>query len=140
MARFGDRGPLLSVPPAPVEPPRPLLAEERATLLALLNHADFPGRDALIEQVDAARVVSHCSCGCATIDLIVDPAAPSAGQTYRPVPNEAEVVDDEDKGIGGVIVFTEDGYLSSLEIYSYGGDPISAFPSHDRLRLRIGFG
>jgi hypothetical protein len=113
---------------------RPLLPEERATLLALLNHADFDGRDALLAQVDSARVDSECSCGCATVGFSVDPRAPSAAKTYRPIPNEAEVLDADDENIGGVIVFTEAGYLSSLEIFSW-DDPISSFPPLDRLRL-----
>jgi len=114
--------------------PRPLQRDERATLLALLNHADFEGRDALVEQVDAARVNGGCGCGCATVNLIVDPAAPSAGRTYRPIPNEAHVVDADGEYIGGVIVFTEDGYLSTLEIFSI-SDPITPLPPLDRLQL-----
>ena len=116
------------------ELPRPLLEEERATLLALLNYADFDGRDALLEQADSARANWLCGCGCATINLQVDPNAPSCGKTYRPIPNEAEVLDVDGENIGGVIVFADDGYLSNLEVYWY-FEPISAFPPLDRLRL-----
>ena len=116
------------------ELPRRLLPEERATLIALLNHADFDGRDALLEQVDTARVDWYCACGCATVNLIVDPQAPSAGKTYRPIPNEADVLDANGENIGGVIVFADEGYLSNLEIYSY-EEPISPFPPLERLRL-----
>jgi hypothetical protein len=116
------------------ELPRPLLSEERATLLALLNHADFDGRDALLEQVGSARVDWYCGCGCATVTLTVDPAAPSARRTYRPIPNEATVVDVNGEIIGGVIVFADDGYLSNLEIFWY-DEPISPFPPLDRLQL-----
>jgi hypothetical protein len=116
------------------ELPRPLLPEERATLLALLNYADFEGRTALLEQVDSARVEWYCGCGCATVNLRVDPAAPSARETYRPIPNEATVVDLCGADIGGIIVFADDGYLSNLEIFWY-DEPISPFPPLDRLRL-----
>jgi hypothetical protein len=116
------------------ELPRPLLPEERATLLALLSYADFDGRDALLEQVDFARVDWYCGCGCATVTLTVDPAAPSARRTYRPIPNEATVVDVNGEIIGGVIVFADDGYLSNLEIFWY-DEPISPFPPLDRLQL-----
>ena len=114
--------------------PRPLLPEERETLLALLHHADFEGRDALVAQADSARVDWCCACGCATVNLTVDPSAPSAGRTYRPIPNEAEVVDADGESIGGVIVFADDGYLSNLAIFWY-FEPISPFPSLDRLKL-----
>ena len=116
------------------ELPRPLLPEDRATLLALLNYADFNGRDALVEQVDFARVDWYCGCGCATVNLIVDPAAPSARRTYRPIPNEASVVDPNGESIGGVIVFADDGYLSNLEVFWF-EHPISPFPPLDQLEL-----
>ena len=116
------------------ELPRPLLSKERATLLALLSYADFEGRDALVKQVDSARVDRYCGCGCATVNLSVDLAAPSARKTYRPIPNEAKVVDVNGENIGGVIVFADDGYLSNLEIFWY-DEPISPFPPLDRLQV-----
>jgi hypothetical protein len=111
-----------------------LLAEERAALLALLDFADFAGRDALREQASVVRAVGECPCGCATVGLVVDPACPSAGRTYRPIPNEADVLDADGENVGGVIVFADDGYLSGLEIFSY-EDPINPFPPLDELRL-----
>ena len=89
---------------------------------------------AFVEQVDAVSVNGGCPCGCATVDFIVDRSAPSAGKTYRPIPNEAEVLDADGAYMGGVIVFTENGYLSSLEIFSI-ADPITQLPPLDRLRL-----
>jgi hypothetical protein len=111
-----------------------LLPEERTTLLALLEFADFDGRAALLEQAKGVRAVGYCPCGCATVGLVVDPACPSAGKTYRPIPNEAGVLDADGENIGGVIVFADDGYLSGLEIFSY-ADPINPFPPLDELRL-----
>jgi hypothetical protein len=116
------------------ELPRPLLAEERTTLLALLNYADFEGRDALLEQAELARANWLCACGCASVNLEVDSSAPSCGKTYRPIPNEAEVLDAHGESIGGIIVFADDGYLSNLEVYWH-FEPISPFPSLERLRL-----
>jgi hypothetical protein len=125
---------IASVLNARPELPRPLLPEERTTLLALLNHADFEGRDALIAQVASTRVDSYCGCGCATVGLTVDPAALSAGVTYRPIPNDAAVTDGNGEPLGGIIVFADDGYLSNLEIHWY-EEPISPFPPLDRLQL-----
>jgi hypothetical protein len=116
------------------ELPRPLLPEERQTLLALLSHADFDGRDALLQQVEVAHVSGYCGCGCATVDLTVEPEARSTGRTYRPIPNEAELLDATGEPIGEVIVFADDGYLSNLEIVWY-EEPISPFPPLDRLVL-----
>ena len=94
--------------------PRPLLPIERDVLLAILGHADFVGRDQLLEQVDSTTVIGYCPCPCATVSLQVSPTAP--------------------KSIGGIIVFTEDGYLSALEIYAW-DEPISPLPPLDRLQL-----
>jgi hypothetical protein len=116
------------------ELPRPLLAEERVTLLALLNHADFEGRAALLEQVESAHVTAYCGCGCATVSLAVEPSAQSAGKTYRPIPNEANILDTEGKDIGDVMIFADDGFLSNLEVVWH-EEPISPFPPLDRLRL-----
>jgi hypothetical protein len=114
--------------------PRPLQPEERAALLAILNYADFDGRDALLDQVDAARVVGFCGCGCATVDLAVE-SEPSTTRVAYPIPNEAVVLDDEGAAIGGVLVFVSEGYLASLEVYDYGGVPINPFPPTERMKL-----
>jgi hypothetical protein len=44
------------------------------------------------------------------------------------------VRDEDGEPIGGVLVFTTDGYLSLLEVYSH-YEPINLFPSTDRLEL-----
>ncbi len=113
--------------------PRPLLPEERHTLLAVLTHADFDGRDALLAQVGGARVVGYCGCGCASVHLGVDRQTPGAPRTRSPIPNEARVLDDVGEPVGGVLVFLDEGYLALLEIYSY-EDPLSPFPPLDRLQ------
>jgi hypothetical protein len=115
------------------ELPRPLLPGERAILLAVLNYQDFDGRDELVAQVDAARVDGYCGCGCATVDLTVDPAAPSAPKGYWPIPNEAIVIDAAGEPIGGIIIFVDGGYLLMLQILS-DQQPISPLPPLDRLQ------
>ena len=117
--------------------PRPLDVSERRTLLTLLDHAGFRGRGELREQVDHARVVGVCDCGCATVDLEVDAAAPPAPRdTPSPIPNEATVLGEDGGASGGVLVFVSDeGRLSMLEVYSYDVEPISEFPPPERLEL-----
>jgi hypothetical protein len=115
------------------ELPRPLLPEERATLLSLLDYQDFEGRDELVAQVDAARVDGYCGCGCATVDLTVDPAAPSAPKGNWPIPNEAIVIDAAGEPIGRIIIFVDGGYLLMLQILS-DQRPISPLPPLDRLQ------
>jgi hypothetical protein len=45
------------------------------------------------------------------------------------------VFDADGEEIGGIILFLDHGYLSSLEIYSW-DDPVSPFPPLHRLSLR----
>jgi hypothetical protein len=114
--------------------PRPLRPEERGLLTALLNHADFDGRDALLAQLEVARVVGYCGCGCASVDLAVDAPAGLDGVAH-PIPNEARVLAADGEAVGGVLVFIQDGCLSMLEVYNYRGEPISPLPPTERLEL-----
>jgi hypothetical protein len=114
--------------------PRPLLPIERDTLRALLDYADFLGRDQLAAQVESVSVVGYCPCNCATVALEFSPEGPSAVGSWRPIPNQAIVLDANGESIGGIIVFSEHGYLSRLEIFAW-DDPISPLPPLDRLQL-----
>jgi hypothetical protein len=49
--------------------------------------------------------------------------------------DDAVVLSEVGEGIGGVLLFVNDGYLSTLEVYDYRGGPILPFPSVDRLRF-----
>jgi len=103
----------------------------------LLSYADFDGRDDLLGQVDEALVVGDCGCGCATINLHVT-SAPVTDSVGYPVPNEATVLGASSEGIGGVLVFAKDGYLTSPWVYDFAGEPISAFPPQERLEFHLG--
>ncbi|MEU2232389.1 hypothetical protein [Streptomyces vietnamensis] len=60
-----------------------------------------------------------------TVDLTVDRAAvPPAPPHGNPAADAWYAVPDD----AGVMVFTEDGYLSLLEIYSASSEPIASWP------------
>ncbi|MFJ8107088.1 hypothetical protein [Streptomyces sp. NPDC096132] len=104
--------------------PEPLSAEATATLRALLAGSD-PVSGALLAQIPHARVVRRCGCGCVTVDLEVDRTA------VAPAPSHDNPAVEASYGAphwAGVLVFTEGGYLSLLEIYSVSDEPISAWP------------
>ena len=95
------------------------------TLQALLSGSDSV-RAALRAQIPHARVVGRCGCGCATVDLAVDRGAVAAAP-----PHESPVVSATAHiapYAAGVLVFTEGGYLSGLEIYSVADEPIAEWP------------
>jgi hypothetical protein len=73
-----------------LDAPRELTEKERAVLGFLLDE-DFKGVDQLRAQVTSTVVVGQCDCGCPTIDLGLDPAAPSSTLSGRLAPTEAMV-------------------------------------------------
>jgi hypothetical protein len=115
--------------------PRALTDEESALIRRLLEHRDFPGRDELLGQLPAARVVGRCGCGCATVELAVA-KSPAEEAHQEPIPTEGTVLDEDEGEIGGVLLFAKDGCLNELELYSYEDEPIRSLPSPNRLIIR----
>jgi hypothetical protein len=102
---------------------RPLSREVVGTLQALLA-GDDPVFTALREQIPFARAVSRCPCGCPSVGFEVDrlsvPAAPS-----RISPIASGWYDDQTHD---VVLFTDDGYLSGLELNYVSGEIPTAWP------------
>ncbi|WP_238220047.1 hypothetical protein [Tsukamurella pulmonis] len=109
---------------SPARVTRPLTDRERAILDGFLSF-DFAGVDELRAQLPTLRVNPErsCRCGCGTVDLVADRALTPAAAT-SPLPVGAEISGDGDIPLGGMIVFLLDGYLASLEVYSYGSGPL----------------
>ena len=116
---------------------RPLSSSEWQVLGALLD-LDFPGVGELRCQMQSVRVVGQCTCGCATVDLQADSTLCASAGTTSPIPAEAVVLDSEGAAIWGLLVFLREGYLASLEIYSF-DQPIDALPPPERIRTQLNF-
>ncbi|MEU8684218.1 hypothetical protein [Streptomyces sp. NPDC048611] len=101
-----------------------LSPEDTATLRALLAGSD-PVSNALLAQIPHTQVVGRCGCGCVTVDLEVDRTAAAPAP-----PHDNPAVDAwyDAPYSAGVMVCTEGGYLSLLEIYSVSDEPITAWP------------
>jgi hypothetical protein len=110
---------------------RPLTGNERALLDALLRH-EFPGVNELRVQARQTSASPGCTCGCGTLDLHVPDTAPRSSAS-SPVPVEGTVVGADGEPIGGLLLFVEDGRLSSLEVYSLVDDPLP-MPLRERVR------
>jgi hypothetical protein len=107
-------------------PPRQLSDREREVLEHLLS-AEFPGRDALRQQLDVVTVVGTCACGCATVDLSVDRSRAPAAELECSPPVQALV--ERGPGVPGeLILHCADGYLTELEVVHYDGPPLSELP------------
>ncbi len=97
--------------------PRPLDPNERALLDGLLSF-DFEGVATLREQALGVRVAPGCTCGCGSLDLLVNETS-SRSTASSPIPAEAAVLDDAGEEIGGLLLFLDAGRLSYMEVYSY---------------------
>ena len=119
-----------------LDEPRPLNDAERSMLLALLA-PEYPGVSELRSQVPDAVVVGKCDCGCPTVDIKVPPSAPrSRVQTKnRLAPYEGRVAPLRDEPAGDIILFVDDGYLSSLEYVPYADPSPAEWPSLDRVEV-----
>lgn len=106
---------------------RTLTSDERALLNGFLV-AEFDGVAALRVQAGQVLASSGCTCGCGTIDLHVPSDAPRSSSRRR-MPLEREVVGAEGQPIGGLLLFLDDGWLSLLEVYSF-GEPLLLPPPH----------
>jgi hypothetical protein len=109
---------------------RPLSGYEKELLCWLLQSA-AEDNSTFLGQLDAARVVSRCGCGCATINLSVgDGGWHSEG---GPQTLAGRQWMDNAGRLFGVVVFAKAGMLAGLEVYSVDGEatptqlpPISA--------------
>jgi hypothetical protein len=110
--------------------PRALTDREREVLLLLLPPGGFADVDVYRAQVDQAEVTGMCPCGCATINLDVDPSAPQATFVGTPLlPVEGRGHDPSDPSLPvEIILFAREGSIGSLELVYYGNTPPLEFP------------
>jgi hypothetical protein len=106
------------------------LSAREAEVLSFLLEPEFPGVEALRRQAVTARVVGRCECGCATIELATDPAAPAAEGVREPV---AVVASGRPRGDDPppppLFLTVLDGRLCEIEIVSYDETVFDVFPS-----------
>src|ERR1043165_4458856 len=97
--------------PASIPENRPLTQAESGLVKWLLENGTEAGRG-LLPQVDRARVISRCSCGCASIDFSID------GKVAPPKSGMSIVSDyrwDSPEGyLFGVFAYARKGLLSGI--------------------------
>ncbi|WP_143014713.1 hypothetical protein [Glycomyces harbinensis] len=115
----------------PVDSPVPLSPIVVDTLEALLP-GDNPVHCALRRQIPFTTMEEGCPCGCTSVDLWVDKTKcdPAPAHEGRPLADGNYVDTDV---YAGVILFTSDGYLRSLEIHSWLEEPIRRWPDLSHL-------
>lgn len=110
---------------------RPLSGLERQLLTALLS-ADFPGRDALMEQaaVASARGIDHNG----SLEFASSDAPPA--EVVRRIPVEAKLNDSDGVTIH-VLLHVVDGLVKELEVYRDDSGPVQRALAPENLRLMI---
>jgi hypothetical protein len=117
---------------APMPENRPLTADEAALVRWLLGHGN-PDAAGFLPQLADAWVVSHCPCGCATIDFSVGGAVPPAGAGMHILADYQWQAADGAQF--GVFVFARGGLLAGLEVWSVDGlAAASVLPAIEQLQ------
>jgi len=108
--------------PTPID--RPLTTEEHELTRWMLEHGMHEAA-AFLEQLDRARVVGKCRCGCASIDLEVE----GLGKAPPGVHILGDFIYGDESNLCGVFVFESAGILSGLEVYSFAADTPKTLPT-----------
>lgn len=111
---------------------RALTEQVRELLRHVLGEAEFPGSDALLQQASSVNVVG----GPVTmLDLRVTRPTSASAFTDGPIPLSIMVLDPAGVVLGELLIWVNDGYLSSLEFAWWSDDPPDRLPALDRVRM-----
>ena len=111
---------------------RPLTTVENDLVKWLLEHGTDEAR-ILLPQLEQARVVSRCSCGCASVEFSIDGTAASVKSGMSIV---SDFRWDSPEGyFFGVFAYARQGLLSGIDLWSIDGRATATtLPSTDQLR------
>ncbi len=117
---------------APIPDDRPLSSNEASLVRWMLEHGTAAGAR-ILPQLSAARVVSRCYCGCASVDFSVGGTVPSPGE---PIGILADFEYRTPEGrLCGAFVFERAGLLAGLEVWSMDGPSApTTLPAIEQLR------
>ncbi|MFF9899514.1 hypothetical protein [Streptomyces longispororuber] len=112
------------------------LPADVADVLAAVLEGDTPVHIALRRQVPHLSVRARCTCGCGSAYFELDTSkvepAPTGPSTV--VAAEAQLVTEAGECPGEVLVFTQGGYLSWLEVCSWSDDEVTLAAARDWLQ------
>lgn len=103
---------------------RDLTQDERELVLWLLEHGTDSAK-LLLNQLSIARVCSRCGCGCASIDFVIDEIVPDCSLPMKIVSDYEWR--DEHGNMLGAFVFSRNGRLSGLDLWSIDGNTLPTY-------------
>ncbi|MCC6683171.1 MAG: hypothetical protein IT445_19930 [Phycisphaeraceae bacterium] len=114
---------------APIPVDRPLTTDERQLVQWMLKHGK-PEASSFLIQLDRARVVALCPCGCASINFAVSGMpAPEGGMNVL-----ADFLFGDVATLCGAFIFEKNGVLAGLEVYGFAVDAPGTLPKPSDLR------
>jgi hypothetical protein len=116
-------------PFTPIPDDRPLTDRKRDLVRWMLQHGD-PEAAAYLEQLDRARVISRCPCGCASIDFAIE-GIPRREGGMRIL---ADFEFGDEKHPCGIFVFENNGTLAGLEVYGGTVAALAVLPDVTEIR------
>lgn len=112
---------------------RRISSTELEVMRAWVGH-EVRGADLLRSQLNATtEVYSSCDCGCPSIGF-VNQRPSDGGVSVFDV--DAEIVDLDGSSLGGMVLFTRDGWLHDVDVHSWVDDDLP-FPALDRVRWHL---
>jgi hypothetical protein len=113
---------------------RELTTAERGVLAFMLADPSLPAGDALRAQIPYVRVVDGVPSMPTYLHLAVTPGSPAADCADGTLPVDAVVESPSGMSTGTILVWTEGGYLSTIEFAWLTDEMPKEFPSEHRLR------
>lgn len=111
---------------------KPLTERVRELLRHILSKADFPGGNELLQQSSWVNVVG----GPVTmLDSRVSGPTSRSVFTDGPIPLSVMILDSAGVAMGELLIWVNDGYLSSLEFAWWSDDPPDQLPIADRVQV-----
>ena len=119
----------MDVEAKPIPDERRLTAAEYRLARWMLENGG-PEAQSFLPQLELARVVSCCPCGCASIDFEV---------ARHPLPVDGlrilgDFIYGDESDLKGVFIFERDGVLAGIEVYGLPGDAPKTLPEPEALR------
>lgn len=98
--------------------PRVLTAHELEVGTWLINNGKLADsqKNSFLWQLNHAKVISECDCGCASIDFVIEGKIEPKGALT--ILGDFLYGDNE----GGIFVFEKEGTLAVIEVYLLGGE------------------
>jgi hypothetical protein len=119
----------MDVEAKPIPDERPLTEAEYRLARWMLEHGGAEAQS-FLPQLELARVVSRCPCGCASIDFeVAGHPRPAGGLGVL-----GDFIYGGGSELNGIFIFERDGVSAGIEVYGLAGDAPKTLPVPEALR------